>query len=70
MFDQHLLLQGALPRTAAGDELLNNEVYLLAHANHHTSVAGTANNAGEHRAWGIISGESGLQQRSRMFKNC
>jgi hypothetical protein len=48
--------------------LLNTMAYLLAHANHHTSVAGTANNAGEHGAWGIISGKSGLQRRSRIDK--
>jgi hypothetical protein len=69
MFDQGLLLQGRLLGPDDGPALPNSEVYLLAHANHHTSVAGTANDAGEHRAWGIISSESGLQQRSILFRN-
>jgi hypothetical protein len=53
---------GAIPA------LLNCFAYLLAHANHHTSVAGTANNAREHGAWGIISGKTGLQERSQIYQ--
>jgi hypothetical protein len=40
---------------------LSHAPHLLAHANHHASMARTANNAGEHCAWSIISSKTSLQ---------
>merc|ERR1719230_421176 len=55
--------------TSLGLSLISNIGILLSHTNHHTLVAGTANNGGEDSARSIISSESSLAHAGAIVNN-
>merc|ERR1711894_361938 len=55
--------------TSLGLGLISNIGILLSHTNHHTLVAGTANNGGEDSARSVISGKSSLAHAGAIVNN-
>merc|ERR1711964_714180 len=55
--------------TSLGLSLISNIGILLSHTNHHTLVAGTANNGGEDGTGSIVSSESSLAHAGAIVNN-
>jgi hypothetical protein len=65
------VLDGVLEREDAtlGLGLVTDVRVLLAHADHHTSVAGTTDDRGEHSAGGVITGKASLAHARTVVDN-
>ena len=65
------VLDGVLERqdTTLRLGLVTDVAVLLAHADHHTLVAGATNDRGEHSAGRVVTGKSGLDHTGTIIHN-